>query len=217
MEHTVDVPPIQPEQEWANAWTHGLSAALWCGVGGWLVLSASQDTGLAIACGVYALSVVATFTCSTLSHVFLKQPLLDRFRAWDQAAIYLMIIGTYTPITYGYAPEDWRMPLLILMWTAAIAGFYNKAIRMHRVHSISVVSYLLMGWLPAIPLITNVPLELAWSMLLGGIVYSLGVVFLMNDRRAPYLHAVWHLMVLTASLVHAIGIAWYVVQPTTLT
>lgn len=213
MDHTIDAPPIQPEQEWANAWTHGLSAVLWCIVGAALVRSSAGEPGLAIACGVYAASVVTTFVCSTLSHVFLEQPWLDRFRACDQAAIYLMIIGTYTPIAYAYSPDGWRIPLLTAMWIAALAGFFNKAVRMHRLHSISVVSYLLLGWLPAIPLIRNVPVELAYAMFIGGVLYSVGTIFLMNDRRAPYLHAVWHLMVLLASLVHAVGIAWYVVAP----
>jgi len=84
---------------------------------------------LAIACGVYAASVVTTFVCSTLSHVFLEQPWLDRFRACDQAAIYLMIIGTYTPIAYAYSPDGWRIPLLTAMWIAALAGFFIACIQ----------------------------------------------------------------------------------------
>ena len=204
-------PPIQPDQEWANALTHGFAALVWCGLSVWLVAQAAAvDSGLAIACAAYGASVVGTFVCSTLSHTFLQRPLLDHLRAWDQAMIYLMIIGTYTPITYVYAWPNYRGWLLAAMWLAAGWGFANKAFRRHRIHSISTWSYLALGWLPVIPLIGSVPAGLGWMMLAGGVTYSLGVIFLKNDRKARYLHAVWHLMVLAASLVHFAGIVSYV-------
>lgn len=206
-----DSPPIQPEQEWANALTHGIAAAVWVGLAIWLVVQASAvSTGLAVACGAYGVSVIGTFVCSTLSHTFLQRPLLDHLRAWDQAMIYLMIIGTYTPITYQFAAPEYRLYLLAVMWAAAIAGFVNKAILRHRIHSISTWSYLALGWLPAIPLIGRVSMGLAIAMFAGGVTYSVGVIFLLNDRKVPYLHAVWHLIVMTASIIHLVGIAWSV-------
>ncbi|SMP44215.1 hemolysin III [Neorhodopirellula lusitana] len=205
-------PPIQPDQEWANALTHGIAALIWCVMAVWLVIQASAvSTGLAISCAAYGAAVVGTFVCSTLSHTFLERPLLDRFRAWDQAVIYLMIIGTYTPITYQYAWPEYRGLLLFLMWLAAGWGFVNKAFRKHRIHSISTWSYLALGWLPVIPLLGNVPLGLGLAMLAGGVTYSLGVIALVNDRKVRYMHAVWHLMVMAASVVHFVGIVWYVI------
>jgi len=207
-----DSPPIQPDQEWANALTHGIAAAVWVGLSVWMVIQASEiSTVLAIACAGYGASVVGTFTCSTLSHTFLQRPLLDRFRAWDQAMIYLMIIGTYTPITYRFADPRYRFVLLAAMWALAIWGFANKAILNHRIHSISTVTYLMLGWLPAIPLYGRVPMDLFLYVLAGGVIYSLGVLFLINDRRVKYFHAVWHLVVLSASIVHWLGIMKYVI------
>lgn len=208
-----DSPPIQPDQEWANAWTHGIAAVIWLGLSVWLVTRASQiSPGLAIACAAYGAACVGTFTCSTLSHTFLERPRLDRFRAWDQAMIYLMIIGTYTPITYQMALPQYRLPLLAAMWGFALWGFVNKAILNHRIHSISTVTYLALGWLPAIPLYGRVSIPLFLYVLAGGVIYSVGVLFLINDRRVKYFHAVWHLFVLAASIVHFIGITQYVVK-----
>lgn len=206
-----DSPPIHPGQEWANALTHGVAAVAWIVIAVWMIDRAAEiSTGLAIACAAYAFGVIGTFVCSTLSHTFLKRPWLDHFRAWDQAMIYFMIIGTYTPITYAYANPDYRWIYLTLMWAAAIAGFVNKAIRKHRIHSISTWTYLAMGWLPAIPLIGNVPLGLFGIVFAGGVTYSVGVIFLINDRKIPYMHALWHVTVMSASLVHLVGIVMYV-------
>ncbi len=207
-----DSPPIQPGQEWANAWTHGIAAVVWVGLTVWLVTRASHvNAGLAIACALYGASCIGTFTCSTLSHTFLERPRLDRFRAWDQAMIYLMIIGTYTPITYQMAEPRYRLLLLTAMWGFALWGFVNKAILNHRIHSISTLTYLLLGWLPAIPLYGRVSLALFAYVLAGGVIYSVGVLFLINDNRVKYFHAVWHLFVMTASIVHFVGIVKYVV------
>ncbi len=205
-------PPIQPDQEWANALTHGIATVVWLGLSVWLVTRASQiSAGLAIACAAYGASCIGTFLCSTLSHTFLERPRLDRYRAWDQAMIYLMIIGTYTPITYQMAIPQYRLPLLAVMWGFALWGFVNKAILNHRIHSISTISYLMLGWLPAIPLYGRISMALFGYVLAGGVIYSLGVLFLINDSRVKYFHAVWHLFVLTASIVHFVGITKYVV------
>lgn len=206
--------PIQPDQEWANAWTHGLASIVWLVVGFMLLQRAERidadSAGLVSATAMYVASALAVFVSSTLSHVFLSPPWLGRFRAADQACIYLMIVGTYTPIAYAFAAESVRWLLMISMWTAASIGFVAKLILSHRIDSISVVSYLILGWAPAIPLIRRVPMGLAITMLAGGVVYSGGVWFLLRDRRKKYFHAAWHAMVIAASLVHAYGIAVYV-------
>ena len=204
--------PVQLDQEWANALTHGIATVAAIALGIPLVRDASGfGIGLSIACGAYAMTVIGTFFCSTLSHVFHRQPMLDKLRAWDQAMIYTMITGTYTPIAFQYASEGSRTPLLLAIWVAAIVGFLTKVAAQHRINSISAIPYLLLGWLPAIPLAGHVPTGLVWSMAAGGVLYSIGVAFLLNDAKFRYAHAVWHLFVMSAAACHFLGILWYVV------
>ncbi len=120
--------------------------------------------------------------------------------------IYTMISGTYTPIIYLYCPSAIRTGLLIAIWIAAGTGFLLKVAGRHRINSIGTVSYLLLGWLPAIPLIGNVPSDLIGWMVAGGVLYTIGVLFLINDSRVRYLHAVWHLFVMAAAGCHFYGI-----------
>ncbi|WP_231612204.1 PAQR family membrane homeostasis protein TrhA [Novipirellula galeiformis] len=202
--------PIKLDQEWANALTHGIAAVISAIAAVFLVretINVSQ--GAAIACTAYMASVIGTFVSSTLSHMILRQPMLDHLRAWDQAMIYTMISGTYTPIVYAYAPDGVRQPLLIAIWVAAAIGFFGKVLLRHRVNSIGTVSYLLLGWLPAIPLAGYVPSALVTSMIAGGVLYSIGVVLLINDSKIRYLHAGWHLFVMLAATCHFLGIWWY--------
>ena len=210
--------PVRVDEEWANALTHGF-ASLTAILGMWVLIteaSSASDggftSGLVLACAAYMISVIGTFVSSTLSHLILKQPLLDSLRAWDQAMIYTMISGTYTPIIFRFAPEQTRTWLLTAIWMAAGIGFFGKIFLKHRVNSIGTVSYLLLGWLPAIPMAGHVPSPLVWSMLIGGMLYSLGVILLMNDNKRPYLHAGWHLFVMMAATTHFLGILWFVLR-----
>jgi hemolysin III len=173
--------------------------------------ASTDNSALVIACMAYAWSAFGTFLFSSLSHAIHRQPMLNTLRAWDQAMIYTMIAGTYTPIVVVYAPEWIRTPLVTAIWIAAISGFVQKVVLRHRVNGIETLSYLLLGWLPAIPLYGRVPTPLLWSMGMGGILYTVGVVFLMNDFRMRYMHAIWHLFVVVAAACHFLGILWYVV------
>ena len=209
---TIGDAPVQLDQEWANALTHGL------GFAGAIVLTLGLTksayevgTGMAVACAVYGASVIGTFLFSMLSHSIHRQPILNTLRAWDQAMIYLMIAGTYTPIIAGFASDAVCPILLTVMWVAAGSGFFAKVVRQHRVNSIATISYLLLGWLPAMPIISEVPSDLLWLMVLGGGLYTIGVALLMNDHLFKYAHAVWHLIVISAALIHWYGIRTFVI------
>lgn len=206
-------PPLQLDQEWANALTHGIATIGAIVLGCLMVMAAvPKGTGLAIACGCYVASAAGTFLFSTLSHVVRRQPLLNTMRAWDQAMIYTMISGTYTPIIYRFASDSIQSSLLTAIWVAAGCGFLLKTAFRHRINSIGTISYLLLGWLPAIPLAGHVPAALVWSMLAGGVLYSIGVLFLINDAKVRYMHAGWHVSVMLAATVHYLGILQLVVN-----
>lgn len=210
-----DEPPFLEGEEWANALTHGIAALGSLIMAAYLILEAMpKSVGLAMACMAYMASVFGTFLCSSLSHSVRRQPLLNQLRAWDQAMIYTMISGTYTPIAYAYASDFTRTPLLWAIWIAAAAGFLHKVAWKHRVNSSGTISYLLLGWLPAIPLAPYVPTALVLAMFAGGVMYTIGVIFLINDKKRKYLHACWHLAVMSAATCHYLGILWYVVRST---
>jgi hemolysin III len=204
------------DDERINAITHAIGMVL--AVVGALVMSSAAvgraDTWLDIGCGVYLASLMAVYTMSTLSHGTwpLRWKLL--FRRLDQACIYLLIAATYTPFSLAYLRDVFWWTLLAAIWAVAIAGFIAKLFFAHRVDSISLTSYIVLGWMPMIAapsLMRILPLGAFWWMVGGGACYTIGTLFLTFDQRVRHFHAVWHLCVIAGSVCHFVGILVFVV------
>ena len=174
----------------------------------------SGDTGVLLACGVYVLTLVGVYTASTLSHCVFEPARRQRMRRLDQGLIFLLIAGTYTPFAFAYlhgTVAGWV--LTTCMWIVAWYGFYQKVISDGLVDRTCVHIYLALGWMPllAFPFIHGlVPLEVFLWILGGGVLYSLGTVFLTIDSQRYFFHAVWHLLVIAASAVHFWAVYWFV-------
>lgn len=130
---------------------------------------------------------------------------------FDHGAIFLLIAGTYTPFTLGVLRGPWGWTLLGLIWTLAAVGLTMKAVFGSRFNRLSVVLYLIMGWLVVIaaPQVLRVmPLSgLAWLMA-GGIAYTAGVGFY-AAHRVRYAHFAWHLFVIAGTTCHFFAVLWY--------
>lgn len=132
-------------------------------------------------------------------------------RRLDHAAIYLKIAGTYTPFTLlsGHG-----MGLTIGVWSAALAGVVLKIISPERFKWIALTLYLGMGWAGLVvggPLFAALPLPVLVLMVVGGALYTLGVVFYLW-QRLPFHYTIWHVFVLAASFVFYAAVLVYVLH-----
>ncbi|HET6884421.1 MAG TPA: hemolysin III family protein [Pirellulales bacterium] len=202
------------EEEKINTATHALGLVL--SIVGFELLLARVfrlgDGWQISGCVTYASSLVAVYAASTLSHSF-QQPRLRRlFRILDQAFIFLLIAGTFTPLSLTYLRGGAWWLLFGVVWSIALFGFFSKALFAHKVDAVSAALHVTLGWLPVLaikPMLGLVPGGLLWSMFYGGMCYTVGTFFLMRDERFPYFHAVWHLLVIAGSVFHFWGIYWY--------
>lgn len=199
------------DEEWLNALTHGLGLLLALLATAALLKQAAGYPlyAVRVACWVYSLTLVAVYAASTASHWVQEPRWKHRLAVWDQAVIYLMIVGTFTPFASKYLVTGLWPVVPILMWCLAVAGFVSKVVFEHRIRGISFALYLGLGWLPVVTfpyLFWVAPLAgLGWG-LAGGLAYSVGTICLAKDRCLPYLHTAWHLLVIVGS-----GCHWYAV------
>ena len=214
---TVTMPA--PAEELVNALTHGVGLVLSVGaaISLMFVAARSADPWHLVGGGIHAITMVAVYAASTLSHSFQQPTLRHTFRRLDQAAIYLFIAGSYTPFALVYLRGGGWWFLLAVIWGIALGGFFSKAFWGHRVDAVPTWLYVFLGWLPgiaAVPLMGVVPAPGLWWMLAGGLFYTVGIIFLKHDDRVPFFHAVWHLCVIAGSACHFYAIFVYVI-PTT--
>jgi hemolysin III len=199
-----DPHPYQSDfYERLNAATHGIGFLLSL-AGTVVIVAAARASGTAVfvAAAAYGATLMAVYALSTLSHAVQEEQAKDRLRAWDQGAIYFLIVGTYTPFVAAYLPPERASWLAAAIWIAACLGFVSKVIAGHRVNALATWSYLLLGWLPAFAFIGRVPLIVFAYMAAGGLSYTLGLIFLKLDHRYWFFHSVWHLLVILASAIH---------------
>lgn len=203
-------------EEIVNAITHGIGLAL--AVGGAVLMTAvllsHGDLWRTVGCSVYLASLIAVYAMSTLSHSVTSPRLRSAFRSLDQGFIYFLIAATYTPFSLAYLRTGVWWALLGLVWAVALYGFISKVFFGHRVESVAIWPCILLGWLPII----SVPTLLGMTdslggfvlMLVGGICYTVGTVFLICDHKVRHFHAVWHLFVIAGSTFHYLAILLFI-------
>lgn len=202
--------PLSPKQslgeEIANAITHGTGVGLSVAALVILVVFAAKqsDAWKVVAFSIYGATMIMLYLSSTLYHSF-PQPRVKRFfRILDHSSIFLLIAGTYTPVTIGTMRGGWGWTLFGIIWGLTILGVNLSVFAMGKLKYLSLAVYILMGWMIVIavkPLLLHVSHSFLMWMLIGGLAYTLGVIFYVA-RRIPYHHSVWHLFVLGGSICH---------------
>ncbi len=195
------LPQQSVAEEVANTITHGFGIFLSLAGAIALLLIAYDRTsaGHFIGLVVYSLATLSVYTASTLSHAIQHPKRKHWWRIADQAVIYLMIAGTYTPFILAYLPPVYEWSLLALVWGLAAGGFLTKAVLRHRIEAVAVINYVLLGWLPAMVMLRFLSFHCILWMAVGGLLYTVGAIFLVFDQRVPFFHAAWHIFVVLAT------------------
>ena len=198
------------KDEIANALTHaaGVVASL---AGGAVLITLAALNGSAyqiVGAAVFAASLVLLYSASTAYHTALSETARRRLKIFDHCAIYVLIAGTYTPLTLTVLRGPWGWTLFGIVWGLAVAGVIFKLFFTGRFPRVSTAIYIGMGWLVVIaagPLVRAMdPVALAW-LVGGGLAYT-GGTFFYHSARVPYAHAVWHVFVLAGSVCHAVAV-----------
>lgn len=201
------------EERW-NSGTHLVAALLSVGGASWMlsIVSSPSPSAAALACVIYAVVLALMFLMSTLSHWFRDDQRMSKYRSLDQGFILILIVATYTPFSLHFWDSTFANSLLALMWLIAITGFVGKVIFARRVQQVSVLGYVLLGWMPVVglPFHETWPVTCMLWILAGGVVYSVGTLFLINDRKYHWCHPVWHLLVMVAAAIHFYAVARFV-------
>src|SRR5918999_2169 len=207
------VRPVHVREEIANSISHGLALILALAAVPILLLSAARmgSRQFTIGAAIFGATMVILYLASTLYHSLTHERAKQFFRKVDHCAVFLLIAGSYTPFSLGVLRGPWGWTLLTIVWVLALVGIAMKVIAGHRHWWLSMVLYLVMGWLAVVaakPVLTLVPLPGILLILAGGIAYSGGLAFF-AAHRLRYNHFIWHLFVIAGTICHYLAVLWY--------
>jgi hemolysin III len=178
-----------------------------------VLFSRIVDRGAAfdgLAVGIYALGFFMMFGFSCAYNMTPHSSLKTLLRRFDHAAIYIMIAGTYTALLSQLSDQFWGVVLLAVAWIGAIGGSMIKLLMPGRLDRLSLALYLMLGWSVLIaigPVIHSLPIVTMTLVVIGGLLYSVGVVFY-KWHSLKFQNAIWHGFVAVAAGCHYAGIAY---------
>lgn len=204
--------PQTTGEEIANTISHGIGALL-AAVGGIPlvvkgVMAGSAKAGASLT--FYAITLVLLYTASAVYHG-VRNPQLKRvLRVMDHCSIFLLILGTYVPLSLLVVGGRTGWALFLTNTALAVVGITLNAISLTRFDKVSLVLYALMGWLVILALRTILQVLAPAGVALlvaGGVAYTAGIYFYKSQRK--YSHFIWHLFVLAGSVLHYLCVALY--------
>ena len=199
-------------EELFNAISHGIGALSAIAATVMMILK-SEDVWQIIAVSIYGAAMLILYMASTLYHSLTNKKAKGVFRVLDHCSIFLLIAGTYTPYTLIALRGTVGWPLFAFIWISAITGIVLNAVSLEKFKAISMVLYVLMGWavvMTAGPLLRAVAPMGCLLLLIGGICYTVGIVFFGLGRRNYGKHPLWHVFVLAGSAFQFFSIYFFV-------
>lgn len=205
-------------EEIFNSVSHGVGALLSIGGTAVLIVFCALNRGAmeVVTASIFGASLIILYTMSTLYHALTNPTAKKVFQIFDHNTIFLLIAGTYTPYTLCCLKPMWLgWTIFGCIWGAAVLGIVMSSINLNKFRKISTICYIVMGWgiIFAIrPLSHGIPGFSLITLILGGVLYSLGVIFYAK-KSIRYFHSIWHLFVVGGSVLHYFSVLMAIGMP----
>jgi len=209
-------------EELINSISHGVGAlfgivaTVLCLVAG--VRSGTDVAWKVVSSSVFGFTVILLYLMSCLYHALKVNRAKRVFRVFDHCTIFLLIAGTYTPYTLvalrAHSPLT-AWVVFGVIWAVAVTGIVLNAVSLRKFAAVSVICYLLMGWMIVLAYgaMTETIAPGGISLLVwGGIVYSVGAALYAIGSKRKYFHSIFHFFVLGGTILHFLSIYLYVLS-----
>jgi hemolysin III len=210
-----DLPTRSDREEQLNTWSHGIFAGASV-IAFWYIIIASLNSPKEYAflsAFIYGASLIILFGASAFYHNATTPVIKKRLRILDHCAIFLFIAGNYTPLLLLTIGGSTGWSLMLLQWTVAAIGILLKIRFTGKYDWFFVVLYVLMAWVGVVQgdyLIECLPATAFYLLLVGGMVYMIGIIFYKAEGLLPYAHFIWHLFVMGGCFLHFIVMVLFV-------
>ena len=176
----------------------------------------ADGTRARVGAAVFAGAVAACFGASALYHRVTWTP---HVRLWmrrvDHAGVYLLIAGTYTPVSLLVLRGAWRPAILATVWTGAAAAIVLKFVWVAAPKWLAAATGIGLGWVAVVALpqlVTRLSVVEVTLLIVGGLAYTAGAVVYARRRPDPFpavfgYHEVFHALTIVAVICQYVAIA----------
>lgn len=201
--------PFADRPTW-RGWLHTVAFAAAIPGGLYLILLASHPAAIVAAC-IYSVSLLIGFGTSAGYHVLARGERSSRImQRMDHSSIFVLILGTYTPVCLLALPLAWGIPLLSVVGVGSAAGILVKQLGFRRIACLEYILYPILGWaaIAAAPVLARGMSSVEMVLLVtGGVLYTVGIPVLLAGRPDPWpktfgYHEVWHSFTVAAGACH---------------
>ncbi len=164
----------------------------------------ARGASLATAAAFYALCLLVMLSCSAAYNLTRPSSARRILRRLDEASIFFLIAGSYTPFTMGLLDDNLAGAVTAGVWVLAIAGAAAKIFLDRISDSDWCKIYLAFGWMAVllmVPMAARMPMLAVFLLAIGGLIYSAGVLVYLR-HSLPYRRAIWHAIVLMGAGAH---------------
>uniref|UniRef100_A0A8C5IRK5 Monocyte to macrophage differentiation associated 2 n=1 Tax=Junco hyemalis TaxID=40217 RepID=A0A8C5IRK5_JUNHY len=201
----------------ANTATH----ALWILpsiLGSSILYVLSDDQWETISAWIYGFGLSSLFIVSTIFHTISWKKRHLRtvehcLHMFDRMVIYFFIAASYAPWLNLRELGPWASHMRWIIWIMASIGTVYVFFFHERYKLVELVCYIIMGFFPALVILSMPNRDGLLELVAGGFFYCLGMVFFKSDGRIPFAHAIWHLFVAMGAGTHYYAIWRYLYQP----
>jgi hemolysin III len=208
-----------PRPTW-RGWIHAVTAPVAL-VAGIVLVTLAQGDEAKWASAVFALTSLLLFGNSALYHRIAWSPPVKRtLKRIDHANIFLLIAGTYTPLSLLALPRGPGLVLLVVVWTGALIGIAFRVFWIGAPRWLYVPIYVGLGWAAVVdfPALWAASAPMMTLVVLGGALYTIGAVVYGLKRPNPFpghfgFHEIFHACTVLAFLCHWTGTLLIALRP----
>ncbi len=204
-------------EELINAITHGIGAIFGVVALVLTVIFAARNHNVIgiVSSAIYGATMIIMYVISCLYHSFSPKLKAKKvFRIIDHCDIYLFIAGSYTPFCLSLIGGTIGWTIFGVIWFCALLGVILNAINLEKFKVLSVIMYLVMGWM-IIFSFSHLKAVMPWKgislLLSGGIVYTIGAILYAIGSKKRYFHSIFHFFVLGGSILQMFSILFYAI------
>lgn len=209
----VTLPSYTKGEEIFNSVSHGAGIVFGIFTMIFCILNSTTPNGV-LGSIVFALSSIILYSSSTLYHALTKEKIKKIFRLIDHSVIFIMITGTTLAINIiSVYPHNKALSLVcaLLGLAGTVIGIALTFIDQEKYKNVQLVLYVVVA-LPSVilahPIFTYCenPLKIILLVFAGGAIYGIGMVFYIVGKKKKYFHSIFHLFVLTGTVLHFFAI-----------